>query len=178
MLTGNKIIGDHAYNIRLLSGNDESDVQALCERCADFSELIEGRPPEKDAGHSILFDLPPGKELNDKYVFGIYKENEENEILIAVIDMIKDYKVTGEWIIGLLMIDPSERENGLGRTLHDLIKAWVSQENGVKLRIGVVEENQKGYKFWCEMGYAEVDRAKSTYGNKEHTVIVMNLWLK
>ena len=118
-MIGNKIIGQHEYNIRLLSGDDEIDVQALCERCSDFSELIEGRPPEKDAGKSILFDLPPDKELKDKYVFGVYKEN---DILIAVIDIIKDYKIAGEWMIGLLMIDPSERGNSLGRKLHDLIK--------------------------------------------------------
>lgn len=175
MLTGNKIIGQHEYDIRLLSGDDETDVQDLCERCSDFSELIEGRPPEKDAGHGILFDLPPGKKPKDKYVFGVYKEN---SVLIAVIDMVKDYKATGEWIIGLLMIDPSERGNGLGRKLHDLIKIWVSEKHGKALRIGVVEENYKGHGFRREMGYAEVDRVKNTYGNKEHTLIVMGLCLK
>ena len=173
-MIGNKIIGQHEYNIRLLSGDDEIDVQALCERCSDFSELIEGRPPEKDAGKSILFDLPPGKELKDKYVFGVYKEN---DILIAVIDIIKDYKIAGEWMIGLLMIDPSERGNSLGRKLHDLIKNWVLEEHGKSLRIGVVEENYRGYKFWCQMGYVEVDRVKNAYGNKEHTVIIMKLFL-
>ncbi|KPU43472.1 acetyltransferase (GNAT) family protein [Oxobacter pfennigii] len=175
MLTGNKVLDNYEYNIRLLSGDDEIDVQALCERCSDFSELIEGRPPEKDAGYSILFDLPPDKELKDKYVFGVYKEN---GVLIAVIEIVKDYKSIGEWIIGLLMIDPNERGNGLGRKLHDLIKAWVSEEHGKALRIGVVEENHRGYKFWCEMGYVEADRVKRTYGNKEHTVIVMNSFLK
>lgn len=175
MLTGYKLIGHYKYNIRLLSGDDELDVQALCERCSDFSELIEGRPPEKDAGHSILFDLPPNKELKDKYVYGVYSENGD---LVAVIDMVKDYKVTGEWIIGLMMIDPNERGNGLGRRLHELLKAWVLSEQGSKLRIGVVEENRRAYKFWREMGYVEVDRVKRTYGNKEHTVISMNLFLK
>lgn len=175
MLIGNKIIGQSEYTIRLLSGDDEIDVQDLCERCSDFSELIEGRPPEKDAGNSILFDLPPDKELKDKFVFGVYKEN---NLLIAVADMIKDYKETGEWIIGLLMIDPSERGNSLGRKLHDLIKTWVLEEHGKVLRIGVVEDNDRGHRFWREMGYTEVGRVKTTYGNKEHTVIIMDLLLK
>ena len=166
------MIGHYEYTIRRLSGEEETDVQALCERCSDFFELIEGRPPEKDAGKGILFDLPPGKELQDKYVIGVYKEKDD---LIAVIDLVKDYKVPGEWIIGLLMIDPRERGNGLGRALHDLIINWVSEENGRKLRIGVVEENRRAYRFWCEMGYGEVDRVKSTYGNKDHIVIVMNV---
>ncbi|HCD44757.1 MAG TPA: N-acetyltransferase [Lachnoclostridium sp.] len=175
LLIGNKIIGQQEYNIRLLSGNDEIDVQNLCERCSDFFELIEGRLPEKDAGNSILFDLPPGKALKDKYVFGVYKKN---GVLIAVIDMVKDYKATGEWIIGLFMLDPDERGNRLGRRLHDSIKDWVLEEHGRALRIGVVEENRRGHKFWCKMGYIEVDRVKMTYGNKEHTVKVMNLFLK
>lgn len=174
-MIGNKITGRSEYNIRLLSGDDEADVQDLCERCSDFSELIEGRQPEKDAGHNILFDLPPGKELKDRYVFGVYKEN---NVLIAVIHIVKDYKAAGEWIIGLMMLDPSERGNGLGRKLHELIKSWVSEEKGRTLIIGVVEENYRGYKFWREMGYVEVGRVKQTYGNKEHTVIVMNLLVK
>jgi hypothetical protein len=33
MLIGNKIAGQYEYKIRLLSGNDEIDVQSLCERC-------------------------------------------------------------------------------------------------------------------------------------------------
>ncbi len=171
MLIKNKIAGNSEYNIRLLSVDDEIEIQGLYERCSDFSELVESRTPEKDAGRSVLFDLPPGKELKDKYVFGVYKE----DVLISVIDIVKDYKIDGEWIIGLLMIDPSERGNGLGRKLHDIIKAWVSEEQGRLLRIGVVEENHRGHKFWLEMGYVEVDRVKMICGNKEHTVIVMNL---
>lgn len=153
MLKGSAMPSDFKYDIRLLSADDEADLQALCERCSDFSELVEGRPPEKDAGHSILFDLPPDRTLEDKFVFGVYKENDG---LIAVIDIVKNYKISGEWMIGLLMIDPSERGNGLGRKLHDFIKTWVSEQHGEVLRIGVVESNYRGCKFWCKMGYIEV----------------------
>jgi len=142
-LIGNKVIGKQEYNIRLLSGDDETDVQDLCVRCSDFFELSEGRPPEKDAGKNLLFDLPPGKTMKDKFVFGVYKKN----VLIAIIDIVKDYKATGEWIIGLFML-------------------------------GVLEDNHRGYQFWCKMGYIEVDCVKMTYGNKEHNVKVMNLFLK
>lgn len=169
------MLNNFGHNIRLLSDDDETELQALCERCSDFSELIEGQPPKKDAAHNILFDLPPDKTMKDKFVLGIYKET---DVLIAVIDMVKDYKTSGEWMIGLLMIDPSERGNGLGRKLHDFIRAWVLEKHGKVLRIGVVEPNHRGYKFWREMGYIEADRVKRTYGNRTHTVIVMNLLLK
>lgn len=174
MLSGTKpTIINADYTARLLSPADETTVQDLCERCSDFSLLIEGRLPEKSAGHDILFDLPPNKGLEDKYVIGVYKK--ENDLLIAVIDLIKDYKVSGEWTLGLLMIDPNERGHGLGRTLQAFIKTQVLAHQGSMMRIGVVEENHRAYKFWREMGYAEVDRVKMTLGIKEHSVIVMNL---
>lgn len=175
MLTENVIIGTKEYEIRRLSTDNEAEIQDLCERCSDFFELTEGRRPEKDAANNILFDLPSGKGLEDKFVFGVYNGN---EVLVAIIDIIRDYKETGEWIIGLFMLDPRERGNGLGRKIHELIKKWISQENGSKLRIGVVEANRRGYKFWREMGYFEVDKVKNTYGNLEHTVIAMNLLIK
>lgn len=170
-----KILGNYEYKIKRLAGDSEIELQDLCERCSDFFELTEGRPPEKDAGYSILFDLPPDKKLDDKYVFGVYNEN---DVLIAVIDIVKDYKIIGEWIIGLLMIDSRERGKGLGRNLHDYIKDLVTAEHGKILRIGVIEDNWPGYSFWLKMGYIEIDRVKRTYGNKEHTVIIMNSFLK
>lgn len=174
MLSGTKITAiNEDYSARLLSPADEASVQDLCERCSDFSLLIEGRLPEKNTGHDVLFDLPPNKGLEDKFVLGIYKK--KNDRLIAVIDLIKDYKTSGEWTLGLLMIDPNERGHGLGRTLQSFVKARVLAHQGTLLRIGVVEENTRAYKFWREMGYTEIDRVKMTFGNKEHGVIVMNL---
>ena len=171
-----KIIkGNDEYTIKLLSCDDVISLQALCERCSDFSMLIEGRLPEKDAGHEILFDLPPDKDLKDKLVLGVYKENNS---LVAVLDLIKDYKVIGEWTLGLMMIDPNERGNGLGRKLHEFLRKFVLESKGNVLRIGVVEENYGALKFWTEMGYSEVNRVMARYGNKEHVVIVMYLYLK
>jgi len=169
-----KIFSLCGCNIRLLSDEDEPELQDLCERCTDYSELIEGRPPEKDAGRCILFDLPPDKLPEDKFVFGVYKKCGD---LIAVIDLVRDYKKPGEWTIGLLMIDPPERGRGLGRNLHDFVKALVLEHSGVVLRIGVIEANRDGYRFWREMGYKETGRAKRIFGEKEQTVIVMNLSL-
>ncbi|WP_353097657.1 hypothetical protein [Tissierella praeacuta] len=51
-------------------------------------------------------------------------------------------------------------------------------EGGKILRIGVIEDNLQGHKFWIKMGYIEVDRVKTTYRNKENTIIIMNSFLK
>ena len=164
-------VKEENYEIRLLGARNEAELQDLCERCHEFALLTEGQLPGPKAGFDILNDLPPGKEMEDKRVLGVYDEG----LLAAVVEMVKDYKTVGEWIIGLLLIDPEKRGNGLGSAIHDYIIEYVSQNGGSLLRIGVIEENIRGMNFWGKMGYSEVERKVQSFGIKEHTVIVMNL---
>jgi GNAT superfamily N-acetyltransferase len=163
---------ENDYFIRTLHVEDEKILQHLCERCIDYYEIVEGRLPEKDAGYEILKDLPTGWDLKDKRVFGCFNEN---NLLIAVIDILADYPDKGEWIIGLLMIDPIERGKGLGKLLHEFIKDYVLKYKADKLRIGVVEDNTRATSFWKSLGYYEIKRVNIQYGNKDHVVVVMNL---
>jgi GNAT superfamily N-acetyltransferase len=164
-------VKEENYEIRLLGARNEAELQDLCERCHEFALLTEGQLPGLKAGFDILNDLPPVKEMEDKRVLGVYDEG----LLAAVVEMVKDYKTVGEWIIGLLLIDPEKRGNGLGSAIHDYIIEYVSQNGGSLLRIGVIEENIRGMNFWKRMGYHEVERKVQSFGIKEHTVIVMNL---
>jgi GNAT superfamily N-acetyltransferase len=163
---------ENNYFIRILHVEDEKILQHLCERCIDYYEIIEGRLPEKDSGYEILKDLPPGWDPKDKRVFGCFNEHDS---LIAVIDLLADYPVKSEWIIGLLMINPSERGKGLGKLLHEFIKDYVLKHKADKLRIGVVEDNTTATSFWKSLGYHEIKRVNMSYGNKDHVVVVMNL---
>lgn len=54
----------------------------------------------------------------------------------------------------------------------------VSVYEATKLRIGVVEENQKATNFWIRMGYKETDRVNIKVGNRDRKVIVMEYYIK
>lgn len=163
------------YFTKKLKQEDENTLQGLCERCSDYYTVVEGRNPSKEAAHEILTELPPNKEYKDKFVVGVCNQNAE---LVGVIDMVRDYPEKGEWMIGLLMIDPAERNNGLGRRIHQHLVEWASKSNGDKLRIGVVEGNHRAYFFWQKLGYEETKRVDMKVGDKENVVIVMNYKLK
>lgn len=165
---------ENNYYIKLLGAVDEEILQHLCESCIDYYEIVEGRPPEKNAGHEILNELPPGWESKDKRVFGCF--NELN-LLTAVIDILADYPNKGEWMIGLLMIHPKERGTGLGKVLHEFIKDYVLMYKAHKLRIGVILENTNAIGFWKSLGYDEIKRVNMSYGYKDNVVVVMNLQL-
>lgn len=50
-----------------------------------------------------LAALPPGKSLSDKFSLGIYKPDNQ---MVGYLDLVRDFPSTGEWHIGLLMLDP------------------------------------------------------------------------
>jgi len=45
--------GSSEYLIKELSSEDGDSLQKLCERCADYYEIVEGRLPLKSAGYEI-----------------------------------------------------------------------------------------------------------------------------
>lgn len=163
------------YLIRQLNYQNEEELQILNEKCADYFILIEGRQSIDGIGHELLNELPPDKTLRDKLVFGVYKDGVN---LIAVIDIIKDYKLEKEWTIGLLLIDPSERDKGLGSTIHNFLVDLLAAYQANTFRIGVVVENQRALNFWAKLGYQEIDRVNIKVGNRDRKVIVMNYFIK
>ncbi len=165
------INGKTEYLIKELHREDEKELQIFNEKCSDYYMNIEGRQSLKAIGHELLNELPPNKSLSDKFVFGVYKG--END-LIALIDIIKDYKLEKEWTIGLLLLDPSERDKGLGSKIHNFLIESVSAYQATKFRLGVVVENQRALNFWRRIGYEEIDRVTIKVGNTDRKVIVMN----
>lgn len=129
-----------------------------------------GEEPGEEDVCDIFKDLPHGKGYEDKFVFGISSEMGD---LIGVVDLIRDYPVNGVWTIGWLILDPSERIKGLGRKIDDYITTFALRYHADKLRIGVIQNNEKGYGFWRHLGYCEVSRVNWKSRNKDHVVILM-----
>lgn len=158
------------YTVRLLDMDDIDDVQQLCMRCDDYFHIVEGMPPSEDAAQEILESLPPGKYKEDKFVAGIFNKDGR---LAALADIVLDYPSMGTWILGLLLIDPGERNKGLGRSIHGGIMRWAATSGAKKLRIGVAEDNINALRFWTHLGYMEKDRVARRYGIKDNIVLVM-----
>ncbi|SFG41532.1 Acetyltransferase (GNAT) family protein [Desulfotomaculum arcticum] len=166
---------NNEHLIRELSLKDEIDIQQLCIRCGDYFLIMEERIPDSNCGNEILNELPPNKAKKDKLVLGVYNDCAR---LIAVIDIIRGYKIEDEWTIGLMIIDPDERGKGLGEQINDFIKKIALESKAAILRLGVVEGNHRAYKFWTNIGYKEVGRVNKKFGDKEKTIFVMNYNLR
>lgn len=163
------------YYLKNLKTGGINDIQELCEQCSDYFLMDQNSRPSSDAGRRILESLPPQKGYSDKFVFGLY---DGENILIGLIDIVKNYPSEGEWMLGFLLIHPQERNKGWGKLLHKGLINWIRSQKGDKLRIGVLKENQKAFKFWSSRGYKWIKETKLQRKGKQDKVIsVMNYCL-
>jgi len=160
-----------AYRVSILSEVDAPAVQKLLEACADFNLLVSGLPPAPGDGLDLFRDLPPGKSLADKAVIGVYDRPAH---LAGLADVIRGYPEEDTWFIGLLLLEPSARGQGLGRRFYQEIERWVRQNGARRIKLGVVGDNQDGCRFWQALGFQEIGvRPPRKFGEKEQVVYIM-----
>jgi GNAT superfamily N-acetyltransferase len=159
------------YQVSLLGPETLPALQGLLERCADYSLLVTGEKPGATAAQSMLADCPPGRASEDKAIIGIF-DAEDN--LLGALDAIRDYPGEDCWWVGLLLIEPLQRNQGLGRRFYQAFEQWVSQLGAKGICLGVVEENEKAYQFWLSLGFEMFEKQPPrNFGKKEHIVITM-----
>ncbi len=159
------------FTAKQLVIEDAELLQELCEQCADFSQLVEGTSPSPGGAHEIFRGLPRGKNARDKFVFGFYGPDNR---LLAVIESIYGYPDGQTWWIGLMMVAPAYRGQGLGKVFYRAFEQWVAAQNIFRISLGVIEENTSGLEFWKAMGFEVIDKTEPRqFGNKVHAVHVM-----
>ncbi|HZH15129.1 MAG TPA: GNAT family N-acetyltransferase [Archangium sp.] len=159
------------YRVRRVSEEDAPLIRELGERCLDHLELHYGSPP--DPGQMIrdlLTDLPPGKTLGDKFGMGVFDRAER---LVGAIDVIRDYPEPREWYLGLLVLEPGQRNQGLGARLLEALTHWLLRHDAAYLRLAVSEHNAPGLRFWKRSGFQPVKQVVAEFGNKTSLFHVM-----
>ena len=159
------------FHIRLLQPEDTLLLQALLENCADYSLLVTGHAPAPSAAASLLADCPPGKTRRDKRSIGLFTQQQE---LIGVLDAVRGYPAADAWWLGLLLLDPAQRGQGLGQRVYQAFEAWAGQQGAAGILLGVVDANQAAFRFWQRLGFEVVERRPARQiGEGMHEVLTM-----
>lgn len=159
------------YSTALMHTNNHNELQTLLEKCVDYSLLVSGALHKPTAAASLLTDCPPGKSLMDKFVLGF---SDEKQVLVGVLDAMRDYPNPADWWLGLLLLDPSQRNHQLGRRIVQAFEHWVGEQGARRIFLGVLEENQKAYRFWHKLGFELVEKRPAVqFGERSHVVVTM-----
>jgi ribosomal protein S18 acetylase RimI-like enzyme len=165
-------IEDPDYSVRLLRyPEDAESLQRLFEQCADYVMITEGQGVSPSAAHETFEDAPPGRSLDDKFVYGLLDRNEN---ILGLLEGMRYYPDEATWWIGLFMLSPDVRGHGLGRKVVDGFSDYVHKNHGASIMLGVVEENQSAYDFWQRLGFEFVRKTEPRpFGRKTQSVYVM-----
>lgn len=164
-------IGMYDYSVHQLTPEDSGSIQTLFENCLDFMLLVDGRPAGNNAAEETFQDLPTGKSTQDKFVFGIFDRQGK---LVGLLEVVREYPEITTWWIGLLLLSPETRSQGLGKQVIDGFIEYVRSNGGQAIMLGVVEDNQRAYSFWESTCFEFVRKTEPRqFGNKTQTVSIM-----
>jgi ribosomal protein S18 acetylase RimI-like enzyme len=136
------------------------ELQQLLERCSDYFEVCENGPTPPDAARTELSTAPPGRSIDDLFVFGIRDGTGQ---LIGVNIMIRNWpREPEEWWLSGQVIDPAHRNTGIGTSLYREVEAFVLAEGGRVIQMSVIERNTSAERFWRRIGFREIERQDYT----------------
>ncbi len=159
------------YVWRWLLPADAELLQRLFDQCSDYSLIVEGEPASPTAAQELFQAAPPGRSLADKFVFGLIDRRGE---IVGVLEGMRHYPEDHIWWIGLLLLAPAARQQGLGRAIVDGFSDYVRSQNGLAIMLGVVADNHLAYQFWRRLGFEDVRITEPRqFGKKQQTVTVM-----
>jgi ribosomal protein S18 acetylase RimI-like enzyme len=89
-------------------------------------------------------------------------------------DILADLFAPGVWHLGFFMVSKELQGTGHARAMYEALEAWMKSRGARWVRLGVVEANVRGERFWRGAGFTEVrQRAGYQVAGKAHLLKVM-----
>ena len=148
-----------------LSLADVPAVFDLYSRCAGYFLLQDGELAVVHDADELFTDVPPTKRPEDQHVLG-YRVGKRLEAVAAV---LTDYPEPGHWYLGLLLVAPERRSQGLGRKLYASIEQRSIKHGATRMLLAVLKENESALRFWRSLGFEIVRTVEATtFKQKAH----------
>ena len=163
---------DRSLTLRALSGEPDemAALQRVLEAAPTYFHTVTGLPPGSAEAQSTFTALPPGKDYDDKHVWGLYAGDE----MIGCADVIRGFPVRNKAMIGLLLLAENWQRRGFGRAFALLVEQIIARWPEIAmLRIGVVEQNVGALAFWRKLGYVETGEVKATGVGVHRNIILL-----
>ena len=144
------------YKVRQLNLSDINEVYDLCSQNTLYYEYC---PPfvTLDAVKEDMEMLPPGKAQGDKYFLGYY----DGEVLVAIMDLIRQYPNDKTLYIGLFMTNVQLQGNGVGTEIIRELSDFAKMNDYERLELAWVKGNPQAEHFWKKNGFVPIGERSS-----------------
>ena len=146
---------------------DAERVLHLCLRARDYVKLETGHGPDAAYVHEAMTEAPPGVPPNEVWCWGYHGSHGG---LDGIATCLKGFYETNEWYLGLLLIDPGARGDGLGTKMARHIIAQACADNATCLRIAVLDANPRARIFWERLRFFYEKSSTDGDGSLRHVL--------
>lgn len=155
--------------IRTLDPQTDGEAMLdLYRRTADYIDLESGRAPSRSLVEEFFADAPPGGDAATSLKLGLFEEGR----LAGVADLAFGYPEPLDAYLGLLMLAPEARGQGLGRRFLRHAEDAARGRGATRLLLAVLEANLRGRAFWEREGFGSPKAYPAVpVGNRTHVRI-------
>lgn len=150
------------------------DVLDLTNRALDYVMLEMGYAPDQTYVDAFFDATPPGVSQEGLMSFGVMS----GDALVGIVGIAQGYEFVTDWWIGLMLLDPAFRGQGLGKQVVDQIKKDADARGILFLKLSVLRANPRGSKFWHREGFVKHRYAPATPDSDGHDRIVLKYRIK
>ena len=130
-----------------------------------FNKIL-NNPPNIFTIEKDIKAIPNGVQKNQKNYKLIYFNDE----ISGVVDYLTDYPEKNTILIGIFIIKNDKQKQGLGTKIFRYLEKSFKNKKFLKIRIGVLVDNEIGLSFWKKQNFKEIERK---FEKSEKEVIVM-----
>lgn len=128
---------------------DLDAVEAFYARAADYWLMADRRPPDRQKARDFFTDCPPNCDPAASHRLGLFVEDR----LMGLAELSFGWPLAGDAYLGLQILAPEARGQGLGRILLAEVEARARAAAAPTLYLAVLAENTKGRAFWEREGF-------------------------
>ena len=136
------------YTVRRLNDADADTILELCKGNTLYYRYCKAEPT-KEQVYNDLHITPPGIGPEDKYYIGFYQE----DILVAVMDLIDGYPEKEIAFIGFFMMNKDFQGKDIGSTIIREVSGYMKTAGKTAIRLGIDKDNPQSTHFWKKNGF-------------------------
>lgn len=143
-------------------------VAAFYERVGDYALMERGHLPDAASVQGFFEDCPPGCDPANSLKLACL---DRAGSIIGIADMAFGFPETPDAYIGLLLVDPGRRTQGIGRRFLDHLVHEARARHCERMLVAVLDENARGRRFWEREGFVlEKTFEPRDIGSKHHVL--------
>lgn len=163
------IAGIHAIE---LDAGSEAKLQAFFDANPAYFLATQGCPAGPGEAHEEIHgELPAGWSFTRKWVIGYV---DTRGALVALANLISDILAPDVWNVSTFIVATDRHGCGDAQRLYRGLEEWAVAQGAQWLRLGVVQGNTRGERFWEAAGYVQTRlRSGVQFGELTRTLRVM-----